>query len=129
MYHVISIITGIYRCIYHKNRYVPWYVPLYIPWYILLQVVGNPDPLLCHGIYHGIYRFFGIYHGIYRSQSVIYHGISGFDPFLRHGTYQFFGYMARYVSIFWVHSSAQDGMYWGEGGIYLWYIAKVVYTV
>ena len=37
--------------------------------------------------------------------------------------------MARYVSIFWVHSSAQDGMYWGEGGIYLWYIAKVVYTV
>ena len=85
--------------------------------------------MLRHGIYHGIYRFFGIYHGIYRSQSVTYHGISGFDPFLRHGTYQFFGYMAWYVSIFWVYSIARDGMYQGEGGIYLWYIAKVVYTV
>jgi len=53
-------------------------------------------------------------------QSVIYHGISGFDPFLRHGTYQFFGYMARYVSIFWVYRIAQDGMYQGEGGIYPW---------
>ena len=87
-----------------------------------------------HGMYHGIYYlsgtqtpccvmvytmvlllvytvFFGIYHGIYRSQSVIYHGISGFDPFLRHGTYQFFGYMAWYASIFWVYSIALDGMY------------------
>ena len=36
--------------------------------------------------------------------------------------------MAWYVSIFWVHTIAQDGMYRGEGGIYLWYMAKVVYT-
>ena len=81
-----------------------WYIPWYIPflWYIPWYI-----------------PFF----------SVIYHGITGFDLFLRHGTYQFFGYMARYVSIFWVCSIAQDGMYRGEGGIYLWYIAKVVYTI
>ena len=89
----------------------------------------EPRPLVASWYILWYIPFFGIYHGIYRSQSVIYNGISGFDPFLRHGTYQFFGYMAWYVSIFWVYSIARDGMYQGEGGIYLWYIAKVVYTI
>ena len=43
--------------------------------------------------------------------------------------YRFWWCMAWYESIFWVYTVAQDGMYWGEGGIYLWYMAKVVYTI
>ena len=88
--------TGIYHGIYHTNRYIPWYI----------QLVGNLDLMLPHGIYHGIYQFFGIYHGIYRSQGVIYHGIYKFDLFLPHGIYQFGWYIAWYVSFFLVHSMA-----------------------
>ena len=51
-----------------------------------------------------------------------------FVPFLCHVTYRLYIYMAWYALVFWVYGVAQNGMYWGEGGIYLWYIIKVRYT-